>query len=66
MLQCPLLAYPYILDDLQKFNENDRKCVVKWRMRFDDTKKEEVENNENMSRLLNVIIKFNLLNIIAI
>ena len=31
MLQCPLLAHPCTLDDLQKFNENARKCVDKWK-----------------------------------
>ena len=31
MLQCPLLAHPCTLDYLQKFNENDRKCVDKWK-----------------------------------
>ena len=29
MLQCPLLAHPCTLDDLQKVNENARKCVDK-------------------------------------
>ena len=29
MLQCPLLAHSCTLDNLQKFNENDRKCVEK-------------------------------------
>ena len=31
MLQCLLLAHPCTLDDLQKFNENARKCVDKWK-----------------------------------
>ena len=31
MLQCPLLAHPCTLDDLQKFNENAGKCVGKWK-----------------------------------
>ena len=31
MLQCPLLAHPCTLDDLQKFNENARKCVDIWK-----------------------------------
>ena len=31
LLQCPLLAHPYTLDDLQKFNENGRICVDKWK-----------------------------------
>ena len=31
MLQCPLLAHPCILDDLQKFNVIARKCVDKWK-----------------------------------
>ena len=31
MLQCPLLAHPCTLDDLQKFNENARKFVDKWK-----------------------------------
>ena len=31
MLQCTLLAHPCTLDDLQKFNENARKCVDKWK-----------------------------------
>ena len=31
MFQCPLLAHPCTLDDLQKFNENARKCVDKWK-----------------------------------
>ena len=43
MLQCPLLAHPCTLDDLQKFNENARKCVDNGRMRFDDTKEEDGE-----------------------
>ena len=29
MLQCPLLVHPCTLHDLQKFNENARKCVDK-------------------------------------
>ena len=31
MLQCPLLAHICTLDDLQKFNENARTCVDKWK-----------------------------------
>ena len=31
MLQCPLLAHPCTLDNLQKFYENARKCVDKWK-----------------------------------
>ena len=37
MLQCPLLAHPCTLDDLQKFNENARK----WKNAVDDTKEED-------------------------
>jgi len=31
MLQCPLLAHPCSMDDLQKFNDNARRCVDKWK-----------------------------------
>ena len=31
MLQYPLLAHLCLLDDLQKFNKNTRKCVDKWK-----------------------------------
>ena len=41
MLQCPLLAHPCTLDDLQKFNVNARQCVDKWKNAFDDTKLED-------------------------
>ena len=44
ILQCPLLAHPCTLDDLQTFNENIIKCADK--MRFNDTKEEE-EEQEN-------------------
>ena len=37
MLQCPLIAHPCTLDDLQKFNEN---VSTNGRMRFNDTKEE--------------------------
>ena len=30
MLQCPLLTHPCTLDNLLKFNENDRRCVDNW------------------------------------
>ena len=49
MLQCPLLTHPCTLCDLQKLNENARKCVeTNGRMRFDDTKEEELLSTINL------------------
>ena len=44
MLECPLLAHPCTLDDLQKFNENARKCVDKLKNAGENTKMKKKRN----------------------
>ena len=37
MMQCTLLALPCPLDDLNKFNHTEKRCVERWKHWFDDT-----------------------------